>query len=72
MVCIVLRAFPGANGVRYTQGQEVNTSDWLHTERLINQRYLQPKVLAPVKAEREKVEKGPPPRPSKTQRTGLR
>lgn len=38
----VIRPFPGPGSVMLQAGEEVDTSTWLHTDRLVANRYLRP------------------------------
>jgi hypothetical protein len=72
MKCTVLRRIPGADGATHMPGDIVDSSDWLHEERLINQRYLQPmrgRKAEPTAAEEAK-KVTPVPVRSKSQRVG--
>lgn len=50
MICIVLRPFPGPGSTVLQAGTEVDTSEWLHTDRLIAHRYLRVKSMSKKKA----------------------
>lgn len=54
MICVVLRPLPGPGGIAYQAGEEVDTTEWLHTDRLINQRYLRVKSLNKRKVDDDK------------------
>ena len=55
MVCEVLRPFPGPGGRRFQAGEEVDVTEWMHTDRLIAQRYLRVRSLNKRKTEDSKA-----------------